>query len=122
MVARVRGMIRPNDLVQLRANRERQRPVQGTEGEIDHQPVVRLFLPFSGCVWLLSELDDEGVAFGLCDLGVGFPELGLVALSELEEVGHPQGIRVVQDLSFKARVTIGEYARRAVAAGRIIAS
>ena len=51
-------------------------------------PVVKLFIPDAGATWLLTELDPKGpdLAFGLCDLGVGYPELGYVRLSEILEV------------------------------------
>lgn len=54
----------------------------------DHSPVVQLTLPGIGCVWLLSELEPEApnIAFGLCDLGMGFPELGYVDLEEIKTV------------------------------------
>ena len=52
----------------------------------DHAPVVKLFLPNTNATWLLSELEPENehIAFGLCDLGMGFPELGFVDLEELD--------------------------------------
>ena len=42
-------------------------------------PVVKLFTPDVNATWLLTELDpeDPDISFGLCDLGVGCPELGL---------------------------------------------
>ena len=44
---------------------------------LDFKPVVKLFTPDAQCTWLLTELDsDGGLAFGLCDLGLGCPELG----------------------------------------------
>ena len=48
------------------------------EHEIDHRPVVKLFTPDANATWLLTELDPEDVdrAFGLCDLGLGCPEVG----------------------------------------------
>ena len=48
----------------------------------DFWPVVKLFCPWGAATWLLSELDpeDEDIAFGLCDLGFGCPELGSVRL------------------------------------------
>ena len=50
---------------------------QTAEG-LDHDPmpVVKLFSPYMGGTWLLTELDPEepDIAFGLCDLGVGFPD------------------------------------------------
>lgn len=54
--------------------------------DTDHAPVVKLFTPDAGCTWLLSELDptEPDIAFGLCDLGMGYPELGSVRILELE--------------------------------------
>ncbi len=51
----------------------------------DHPPVVLLRLSVMPCFWLLSELspEDPDEAFGLCDLGLGFPELGYVDMREL---------------------------------------
>jgi hypothetical protein len=48
-------------------------------------PVVKLHTLFFPCVWLLTELDpdDPELAFGLCDLGMGYPEIGWVYLPEL---------------------------------------
>jgi hypothetical protein len=66
-------------------------------------PVVKLFTPWGGATWLLSELDpeDEDIAFGLCDLGFGCPELGSVSLSELEAVRGPGGLAIERDLHFR---------------------
>ncbi|WP_426127674.1 DUF2958 domain-containing protein [Pararhizobium sp. PWRC1-1] len=38
--------------------------------------------------------------FGLCDLGMGEPELGYVLLSELEEIKGPGGIPIERDLNW----------------------
>jgi hypothetical protein len=48
------------------------------EADPDFYPVVKLFTPDAACTWLLTELgpDEPDYAFGLCDLGLGFPELG----------------------------------------------
>jgi len=82
----------------------------------DHAPVVKLFLPFSNCVWLLSEVDaeDHNIAFGLCDLGMGFPEMGNVYLPELEELKHPLvGLKVENDKDFVGRYALTVYANAA---------
>lgn len=44
----------------------------------DPVPVVKLFTPDAGATWLLTEIDpdDHDRAYGLCDLGLGMPELG----------------------------------------------
>lgn len=40
--------------------------------------------------WYITEYDpEERIAFGLCDLGMGFPELGYVSLDEVLEVRVP---------------------------------
>jgi hypothetical protein len=54
----------------------------------DFALVVKYFTPYANCTWLLTELDPDepDIAFGLCDLGMGFPELGSVSISELEGV------------------------------------
>ena len=51
-------------------------------------PVVKIFNPTGAATWLIHSMnpDDEDTLFGLCDLGFGFPELGYVSLSELQEV------------------------------------
>jgi hypothetical protein len=49
--------------------------------DIDPVPVVKLFTPDANATWLLTELDPDNptLAFGLCDLGLGSPELGSTA-------------------------------------------
>lgn len=94
---------------------------QSEEGEcIDFKPVVKFFTPDAGAVWLLTELDAEGeMVFGLCDLGVGFPELGYVSLAELEALRGPLGLPVERDLYFEASKSLSEYADEARSAERI---
>jgi len=79
----------------------------------DHKPVVKLFLPGTACTWLLSELasEDENIAFGLCDLGLGFPELGNVYLPEILALRTP--FKVERDLHFKGEYPLSVYARAA---------
>ncbi|KTQ95036.1 transposase [Aureimonas ureilytica] len=88
----------------------------------DPQPVVKLFMPDGGATWLLTELDrdDNDIAFGLCDLGMGCPELGSVRLSEIQSVRGRMGLPVERDLWFTADKPISEYAAAAHAAGRIV--
>lgn len=53
----------------------------------DHAPVVKLYSKYGKPVWLLSELDPESnIAFGLCDLGQGTPELSYVSIVHLESI------------------------------------
>jgi hypothetical protein len=68
---------------------------------IDFEPVVKLFTPYGNATWLLTELNpDIDLAFGLCDLGLGQPELGYVSLLE-------------RDLYFAPTRTIAVYAELA---------
>jgi hypothetical protein len=80
--------------------------------EPDFLPVVKLFTPDAACTWLLTELDpdDPDIAFGLCDLGMGFPELGAVSIAELEAVRGKLGLPVERDLHFMPTKTISAYA------------
>jgi hypothetical protein len=70
---------------------------------------------------LLTELDSEDIAFGLCDLGQGFPELGYVSLAELEGLRGKWGLLIERDLHFVADKRLSGYAREARLAGRIVA-
>jgi len=81
----------------------------------DPKPVVKLFTPDAGATWLLSELDPESPdqAFGLCDLGLGFPELGWVNLAELRQLRGKLGLPVERDLRFRADKPISAYAEEA---------
>ncbi len=88
--------------------------------ETDHVPVVKLFNPVGADTWLLTELDADGdTLFGLCDLGLGFPELGSVSLAELQTVKGPLGLGIERDLHFKARFPLSVYAEAARVAGHI---
>lgn len=105
----------------LLENGRKQAPVRGTKDEIDFEPVVKLFTPDAGCTWLLTEIDpdDTDIAFGLCDLGMGFPELGSVSLSEITSVRGPLGLPIERDLWFKAEKTLSAYAEEASQLERI---
>ncbi|OQP67231.1 hypothetical protein A3860_02405 [Niastella vici] len=81
----------------------------------DHYPVIKLFMPGMRHTWLITELDPEepDLAFGLCDLGMGFPELGYVSLEEISSVKNAYGLRVERDLHFEAKYPISVYANAA---------
>ncbi|APF36428.1 transposase [Chelatococcus daeguensis] len=103
-----------------RANAERMADDGDTH---DFWPVVKLFTPDGACTWLLSELDpdDEDIAFGLCDLGMGCPELGSVRLSEIAALRGRLGLPVERDLHFKPTKSLTAYAAEANEHGRISA-
>lgn len=96
--------------------------VRSAAGEdIDPLPVVKLFTPDGAATWLLTELDpdDPDIAFGLCDLGMGFPELGSVRLSEIVSVRGALGLRIERDAFFVADKPLSKYADAALKRGFI---
>ena len=100
-----------------------------TEHETDHIPVVKYFDPTGAATWIITEMvrpEDIPVEpvmlFGLCDLGLGCPELGYVSLAELESIRGRLGLGVERDLQFKARFPLSVYAYAAQVRGRIVDS
>ncbi|MGH1570922.1 DUF2958 domain-containing protein [Methylobacterium sp. P31] len=89
--------------------------------DIDPLPVVKLFLADGAATWLLTELDpaEPTRAFGLCDLGLGSPELGYVDLNELYRLRGYLNMPVSRDVYFIADRPLSAYAREATIAGRI---
>ena len=87
------------------------------------RPVAKLFTPWAGATWLLTEIDPEDPerAFGLCDLGLGFPELGYVALAEIAALRGPGGLTVERDRTFAADRSLKAYCEAAERRGRICA-
>lgn len=84
-----------------------------------NKPILKLF-GGSACTWLISEMNGDEL-FGLCDLGMGYPEVGYVMLSELEAIKFaPFGLPVERDKGFKADKTLTEYTDEAREHGRIV--
>lgn len=80
--------------------------------DVDPFPVLKLFTPNGAATWLLTELDPDApdIAFGLCDLGMGYPELGSVSLSEITAVRGKLGLPIERDLYFEADKPLSAYA------------
>ena len=101
---------------QLLANGAAQRAAidSGTDA-LDFHPVVKLFTPDAQATWLLTELDpaDGDLAFGLCDCGLGEPELGYVSLAELAGVRGPLGLPIERDMHFEADKGLAAYSEEA---------
>jgi hypothetical protein len=107
---------------QLLANGRAQRAAMDKgDDALDFKPVVKLFTPDAPCTWLLTELDSDGLLFGLCDLGMGEPELGYVSLIELQSVRGKLGLPIERDLHFVADKAISAYAEEARQLRRIVA-
>jgi len=91
--------------------------------DFDPVPVVKLFTPDAGATWLLAWTDpeDPDIAFGLCDLGLGFAELGTVTLSEIASVRGRLGLPVERDRHWDAGgQPLSAYAKASARAGRIV--
>ncbi|WP_430912163.1 DUF2958 domain-containing protein [Methylobacterium sp. sgz302541] len=95
----------------------------GTRDDHDPRPVVRLFTSNGAANWILSELDpkDPDLAFGLCDFGLGSPEIGYVRLSEIQTVTATLGLDVQQDVQFRADKPLSAYAEEARRSGAVSA-
>lgn len=79
---------------------------------------MRLFTTGKNASWLLTEIDpdDQDLAYGLCDLGLGAPRLDYLRLSHLVELA---GDELRCDVDFIARQPLSAYLREAQAAGTI---
>nr|BDD45310.1 single-stranded DNA endonuclease [bacterium] len=86
----------------------------GQDAENDHVPVIKLFTPDANWTWLISEImPDEVTAFGLCDGGMGFPELGYTHLPDIREIRGCLGLPVERDMYFEGKFPITIYAEAA---------
>ena len=91
--------------------------------DLDPRPVVKLFTPDASATWLLTELDpdDPDRAFGLCDPGLGFPELGYVSTAPSSgNLRGALGLPIVAATDFVADRSLSAYAAASQAAGRIV--
>lgn len=93
-----------------------------TAGAEAGPPVLKLFSPTGAATWLITSMDpeDEDTMFGLCDLGLGFPEMGYVSLSELKDLEikvkmgpHVIPVKIERDMYFQATHPLRVYAEAA---------
>lgn len=89
----------------------------------DPAPVLKLFNPTGPGRWLITEIaQDADSLFGLCDLDMGFPELGYVSLDELEAIRLPFGLRIARDPHFVGHLPLTKWASLAHRLGSIRAA
>lgn len=92
-----------------------------TARDTDLVPVVKWFTPWGAATWLITEMEqDSDTCFGLCDLGVGEPELGYVSLSEVMSVKGPHGLLVERDEHFRPTKPLSAYTAAARRERRIV--
>ena len=81
--------------------------------EEKRKPWLKLFTPFGSATWLITEyIDGEGdniMLFGLCDLGMGSPELGYVSLNEIEELNTGPLPKIERDKYWSPEHNINHY-------------
>lgn len=94
-----------------------------TSGDHDKIPVVKFFCPWTAATWIFTEYDEANrTFFGLCDLGLGSPELGYVTLDGIESVKGPMGLRIERDRHFSpGEKTLNQYAEEASEKGKLVA-
>lgn len=100
---------------QLLTNGRQQQQAAQEGNTVDPYPVIKLFTPDANATWLITEVDPDepDIAFGLCDLGAGFPELGSVSLTELRGVRGKAGLPIERDLHFQANKPLSAYTAEA---------
>ncbi|MBB3862513.1 hypothetical protein GGQ88_003814 [Novosphingobium hassiacum] len=114
-------LLTPQLRAQLRANdAARREAFSRGEREPDLVPVVRFFNPVGAATWLTTEMDEDGVLFGLADLGFGCPEIGSFSLVELESIRLPFGLGIERDLLFEGHFALSVYASAARRAGSLL--
>ena len=90
---------------------------------LNRKPVVKLFSPYGSQTWLLASIypDAPTIAFGIGDLGFGFPETGDIDLDELAAARCGPAPAVERDRHFKPKLTLLQYLAKATAAGYLVA-
>ena len=120
---------------QLLANGRESAKAATEDRVFDPMPVVKLFTLDANATWLLSEIDprEPDRAFGLCDLGLGTPELGYVSLAVLTTITGPLKLHIERDRVINADQPLSAYTatarrdsrhrlRRMVKSSRILAA
>jgi hypothetical protein len=88
-----------------------------TEGFDENPIVVKFFTPDANCTWFITDGEKQGddwEFFGLCDLGLGTPELGYVRLSELQKVRGRFGLPIEREKWFTGTMADAKKEVRAV--------
>jgi len=91
--------------------------------DFNPKPLVKLFNAIGSATWLIASVDPNNpdFAFGLCDLGMGCPELGSVSIEELSNYKGSLNLGIERDLHWEANKTLSEYATEARQHRQIVA-
>ena len=92
-----------------------------TYGDDDVMPVTKLFSSDGNQTYLLFAVDDcdHDLAYALCDLGVGTPEIGTIRLSKVANGQTSFGLSVEFDPNWKPTMSMHEYIEKARKDGRL---
>ena len=113
----------PEQFERLLENGRKSRKANAKGALFDPEPVVKWFAPFGSATWLITEVypDDPTIAFGLADLGMGFPEFGDISVSKIQSITGPAGLKIERDHFFKADRPLSLYGEEARLLGHIAA-
>ena len=81
-------------------------PLYANEKVKDPMVRVKLFTPWTGWTWLLTEYDPhQNLAFGFCynRAAPDCAELGYISITELEAVRGPAGLRIEREIHWKPK-------------------
>lgn len=79
-------------------------PLYSTEGQKGDLPAVKIFDPMGQAFWVLWEYDEtDAIGYGLCDLGLGFPEVGTVSIREMIDTSNNRPIPFERDAMVTTR-------------------
>ena len=73
----------------------------GVKDKPDLQARWKFFDPCGAATWYIGDYErwgDDLKMFGWCDVGLGYPELGYVMLSELAAFSGPLGLGIERDI------------------------
>lgn len=109
-------VLRANGLASLRESRPT---------ALHHIPAVKIFNPYGSAIWLFTESDpsEPDHLYGLCDLGMGHPNLGHVSRQGLEQAYIARAgyrLPLERDKFFAPRHTLDAYTRAAREAHMIV--
>lgn len=109
------------ELAVLQSNHDTNEEARDFDGNtVDFAPVVKWADLCGLATWLITEVDhDQCLAFGLCDLGLGFPEMGSVSIDEINSIKLGGSPRIIKDDEWKAFQGLTQYADEARQAGCI---
>lgn len=74
-------------------------------------PVVKLFTPDANATWLIYEIDslNQDLVYAICDLGHGCVEIGMISISEIQQIRGPFKLKVEKDKYFHADKSVNQY-------------